>query len=154
MIPARQDEQAEKEMNIFLRSVRVLTVHHELVSQGDNSFWSFCVEYMTEGAPSGTLKTGHDKKNRVDYKAVLSPDDFAVFIKLREWRKDIAAKEAVPVYTIFTNEQLAQIARNRMDSLLLLKSVEGVGEARIKKYGQAVIELIQSISKNSSEEPE
>lgn len=154
MISARPDEQTEMELNAFLRSVRVLTVHHELISKGDNSFWSFCVEYMTAGSTSGAMKSGNDKKTRVDYKAVLTPEDFAVFVQLREWRKEIATKEAVPVYTIFTNEQLAQIVRNRTDTLAALNSLEGVGEARVKKYGQAVIELIQSIPKNSSKEPE
>ncbi|OQX16461.1 MAG: hypothetical protein BWK76_11595 [Desulfobulbaceae bacterium A2] len=36
-----------------------------------------------------------------------------MFARLREWRKARAEAEAVPVYTIFTNDQLAEIVRLR-----------------------------------------
>jgi len=39
-IPARGDSGAQEELNSFLRSHRVLTVHREFVAQGDNSFWA------------------------------------------------------------------------------------------------------------------
>ena len=49
-------------------------------------------------------------KQRVDYKEVLSPADFALFAKLRDWRKATAEQEGIPVYAVLTNEQLAAIA--------------------------------------------
>ena len=45
----------------------------------------------------------------MDYKEILKSEDFAVFARLRDLRKEIAQAEAVPVYTVFTNEQLAQL---------------------------------------------
>jgi hypothetical protein len=38
----------------------------------------------------------------VDYKEVLKPEEFEVFSRLREWRKGVAEKEGVPVYTVLT----------------------------------------------------
>ena len=43
-----------------------------------------------------------------DYKQVLKPEEFEVFSRLREWRKGVAEKEGVPVYVVFSNEQLAE----------------------------------------------
>ena len=48
----------------------------------------------------------------------------------------IAKDEAVPVYMVFTNEQLAQMVRRR-PSKADLDKIAGVGEARIQKYGDA-----------------
>ena len=44
---------------------------------------------------------------KIDYKEVLNEVDFAVFARLRDLRKVISDKEAIPAYSIFTNEQLA-----------------------------------------------
>jgi hypothetical protein len=53
----------------------------------------------------------------VDYKEVLNEADFAVFSRLRDLRKVIAEKEAVPAYAIFTNEQLAAMVTGKVDRL-------------------------------------
>ena len=144
MIPARYDTAAQDELNAFLRTVRALTVHHEFVHNGDASYWNFCVEYMTDGSgpEAGTRSAGKSGRNRIDYKETLSPEDFAVFAKLRDWRKDAAAREAVPVYTVFTNDQLAHMAWNRPDSLAALGGIDGIGDGRVKKYGRAVLAII------------
>ena len=44
-------------MNAFLRGHRVLAVKKEFVADGENSFWSFCVEYL-DGAGAGALLPG------------------------------------------------------------------------------------------------
>jgi superfamily II DNA helicase RecQ len=61
-----------------------------------------------------------------------------VFSRLREWRKGVSEKEGAPVYTIFTNEQLAQMVQKEVRSKAALKEIEGVGEARVEKYGEAI----------------
>jgi superfamily II DNA helicase RecQ len=65
-----------------------------------------------------------------------------LFAQLREWRKSEAAEIGVPVYTIFTNEQLAKIAEQKIRTKAGLQEIEGVGEAKVKKYGEAVIEIV------------
>ncbi|MDF1591101.1 MAG: HRDC domain-containing protein [Desulfobacterales bacterium] len=132
-------------MNRFLRSARVLTVHREFVDQGDNSFWCLAVEYLG-GSPEQESGKGVKKRNQIDYKEVLSPEDFALFVRLREWRKGMAANEAVPVYTIFNNEQLAAISEKKIATLADLQKLEGVGEARVRKYGEAVVKIVKQAS--------
>lgn len=108
-VPIHDSGQAEAEMNGFLRSHKVLSVDRRWVEQGSSSFWSFCVDYLESGSGGDGRSVG--QRGKVDYKEVLSAEDFAVFGRLREVRKEIAAAEAVPVYTIFTNEQLAQMVK-------------------------------------------
>ncbi len=139
-IPINAADQMESALNRFLVSKRTLTVHREFVQNGANSFWSLAVEYLSDGNV-GAEKTD---KSRVDYREVLSPDDFALYVKLRDWRKQEALKEGLALYNIFNNEQLAEIAEKRVATLSALKEIEGIGEARIKKYGKAVLALVVS----------
>ena len=146
VLPIKNLAAAEAEMNAFLRSHRVLAVKKEFVADGENSFWTFCVEYL-ESAPGvmgGSSLTGRPK---VDYKELLKPEEFEVFSRLREWRKGVAEKEGVPVYVVFSNEQLAQVVQKKVSSKAALKEIEGVGDARVEKYGDALLGLLTAPTK-------
>jgi superfamily II DNA helicase RecQ len=57
--------------------------------------------------------------------------------------KEISTKEGIPTYAVFTNEQLAEIARKRPQEMSKLKEVEGVGESRLQKYGQLFLKQVK-----------
>ena len=90
-------------------------MERHLIDQGSNSFWTICVDYSNSLSADPT-RNQNLSRNRVDYKAILPPDEFEVFSRLRELRKDIAQAEAVPVYALFSNEQLAQMVQRRCRS--------------------------------------
>jgi superfamily II DNA helicase RecQ len=144
VLPIKNLGAAEAEMNAFLRGHRVLAVKKEFVADGENSFWTFCVEYL-DGIGAGALLPGGRPK--VDYKEVLKPEEFEVFSRLRDWRKSVAEKEGVPVYTVLTNEQLAQMVQKQVKSKAGLKEIEGVGDARVEKYGDALVQLLTGPAK-------
>jgi len=139
IVPVKNIAAAEAEMNAFLRSHRVLAVKKEFVPDGENSFWTFCVEYLDSPAGGPPLA---GKGPKVDYKEVLKPEEFEVFSRLRDWRRGVAEKEGVPVYTVLTNEQLAQMVRKKVSSKAALKEIDGVGDARVEKYGDAVLQVL------------
>jgi superfamily II DNA helicase RecQ len=150
-VPIRDDGSAENELNVFLRSHRVLAIDRRWVDQGADSFWSICVDYVDAGVASDATRGRMVRGRGKDYKEILSADDFAVFAKLRELRKEMAQAEAVPVYTIFTNEQLAQMVQDRCGSKADLEKVAGVGDARIEKYGPRFLGLLTDQWKDSNE---
>jgi superfamily II DNA helicase RecQ len=82
----------------------------------------------------------------VDYKELLSASDFALFSQLRDYRKSLAESEGKPVYTFFTNEQLAAIVQKKANSKAALKSIDGIGDAKIEKYGEAILKIMQDFS--------
>lgn len=141
LLPVKNLTASEAEMNGFLRSHRVLALKKEFVSDGENSFWTFCVEYLESVASGNGLRPG-GKLPKVDYKEVLKPEEFEVFSRLRDWRKMVADQEGVPVYVVFTNEQLAEMVRKKAGTKAALKEIEGVGDARVEKYGKAVLERL------------
>ncbi|MDA8805790.1 HRDC domain-containing protein [Opitutales bacterium] len=79
----------------------------------------------------------------VDYKGVLSTEDFVTFARSREFRKEFAKTEQVPAYAIFTNEQLADIAMALPLSAHALSKIKGVGENRVEKYGTQFLTLLK-----------
>jgi superfamily II DNA helicase RecQ len=139
IVPVKNIAAAEAEMNGFLRAQRVLAVKKEFVAAGENSFWTFCVEYLDGAAGMGGLG---GRGPKVDYREVLKPEEFELFSRLRDWRKGVAEKEGVPVYAVLTNEQLAQIVQKKVNSKAGLKEIEGVGDARVEKYGEALLSVV------------
>lgn len=133
IVPVQSSESAEAELNAFLASHKVLTVDRRWVDLGANSFWAFCIDFIPAGGVSNT-RSSQVTRSRVDYKDVLTTDEFIVFSQLRQLRKDISQTEAIPVYTVFTNQQLAQIVQRRCRTKADLSRIEGIGEARMEKY--------------------
>ncbi|UCG59680.1 MAG: HRDC domain-containing protein [Phycisphaerales bacterium] len=121
------------------------------MSAGSNSFWTFCVDYLEHGSGGRDNGAGR-RRGKVDYKEILEPDEFALFARLRDLRKELAQSEAVPVYAIFTNEQLAHIVQQRASSRESLRAISGLGDARIDKYGEQVVEVTRGYWSTLNEE--
>jgi superfamily II DNA helicase RecQ len=139
-IPQRAPEEFERDLNAFLRSHRVLSIDKRWVDLGQDSYWAFCVDYVeTTASKSSSAAVGRDK---IDYREKLSPEDFAVFAQLRDLRKELSQADSIPVYMVFTNGQLAAMVENRVTSKSELALIDGVGEARVEKYGDRFLELL------------
>jgi len=139
-VPLKSPLESTDDMNRFLRCHRVLSVDKTFHSGGDNPCWTFCVEYLDAG---GTSASAPKATVKVDYKEVLSEAEFALYARLRELRKAMAEKEAVPAYAIFTNEQLAKMVTAKMTTATALESIDGVGPARVAKYGDHFLPLLK-----------
>jgi superfamily II DNA helicase RecQ len=143
-IPISSADEPTEILNAFLRSHRVIRVDRQFVDQGTSSLWLLCVEYL-DGANSADAIGRHGGvRSKTDYKEILSESDFAIFAKLRDVRKAIAQSEAVPVYTIFTNEQLAQMVISRASTRAALAKIDGLGDARLEKCGQRMLDILSS----------
>jgi ATP-dependent DNA helicase RecQ len=74
----------------------------------------------------------------------LTPEAAKVFERLREWRAGAAREQNVPAYVIFHDATLRQIATEKPSSLTGLSGVNGVGEAKLAKYGPQVLEVLSA----------
>ena len=143
-IPACGDEFLEGEFNAFLESKPVVDVRQEFVEAESGAQWCFSVRWR-DGA---VAKDGPKRaKALVDYKEILSPEDFVTFARLRDVRKELAKTEQVPAYAIFTNEQLAEIAKALPVSANALSKIEGVGESRVEQYGGQFLKVLKDEAK-------
>jgi superfamily II DNA helicase RecQ len=134
------------ELNRFLSSHRIVNVEKRLVDGERGTGWLFLVEYGGETKGAQTAASSP----RIDYREVLSEQEYALFDKLRQLRKDLAEKQGLPVYAVFTNEQLAGMVKAPARSLKDLAKLPGVGESRVKQYGEQFVTLIVSLTGNEA----
>ncbi|MDK1472604.1 DNA helicase RecQ [Streptomyces sp. 549] len=75
--------------------------------------------------------------------AVELPEELVpVFESLRTWRAATAKEQGVPAYVIFHDATLREIATAAPTSLAELGGVNGVGENKLAKYGEQILELL------------
>lgn len=140
-------------LNQFVAAHRVTAIDRHLVSSGSDSAWVFCLT-VADGPgplPASVRSDSGRSKARLDYRELLEPDAFARFARLREWRKGVATEAGQPIYSVFNNEQLAAFARADVRSLAQLREVHGVGEARVERFGQAVLEQLEALRRAPTE---
>jgi len=90
------------------------------------------------------VKTGRTRSSRTP--AAPLPDGVApIFEQLRAWRGAAAKEQGVPAYVIFHDATLREIATRRPTSLAELGQISGIGEAKLARHGQAVLDALAEI---------
>jgi superfamily II DNA helicase RecQ len=140
-IPISDNGEMQAEMNRFLSVSRVLEIEQHFFQNEKGASWCFCVRYLSS---STSTYSSSNQRQKIDYREVLNENEFAIFSKLREYRKIIAANDAVPAYAVFTDDELAGIARLPVLEVSKLIAVKGIGDKKVEKYGNQLIDLFQS----------
>lgn len=74
--------------------------------------------------------------------AELAPADQELFEKLRAWRAGEAREQGVPAYIVFGDATLRAVATQRPTSLAQAGGITGIGEAKLQKYGEALLAVV------------
>ena len=92
---------------------------------------------LTEKQKAKKEKSG--KKSKV----VLDNDlDQSLYENLRTARQLMAKKRRVPAYVIFNDKTLIELAQERPQSFEEMLGISGIGEAKLKKFGQTLLDVI------------
>jgi ATP-dependent DNA helicase RecQ len=89
-------------------------------------------QQLTIAVPPPRRKT---RKQRIAAEEAADP----VFAALRAARREIAAESGVPPYVVFHDSTLREIAARRPKDLDELAQVQGVGAAKLERYGPAML---------------
>lgn len=125
--------------------VQAFTKDKEIVSIKDYFFLKNEVPYLTlmiqyawipNGFSSEKFQTRQD-----EWKSMLNEADLGLYDLLRNWRLKRSQKEGVPPYVLFSNVQFAKIVKSRPQSLTDLAKIDGVGQAKVDKYGNEILEI-------------
>jgi len=87
------------------------------------------------------LAVSRKKTRRVP--TAVAESDRALFGALRQCRKQLADEQNLPAYVIFHDDTLIQMAELRPRSPDELLRVNGVGAAKLKRYGELFLEVIR-----------
>jgi ATP-dependent DNA helicase RecQ len=74
--------------------------------------------------------------------ASLPADAAAAFERLRAWRAAAAKEQGVPAYVIFHDATLREVATTSPSSLAELSKVGGIGETKLARYGQQLLDAL------------
>jgi ATP-dependent DNA helicase RecQ len=96
------------------------------------------------GSPgSGSSGSGRARRGTPAVAASeLGPEAEAVFERLRAWRTGVAKELGMPPYVIFHDATLRQIAAAPPATLAGLAAVNGVGETKLARYGQQILDVL------------
>jgi len=83
------------------------------------------------------VRTKGRKKEEVEY-------THALFAILRQKRKEMADEAGVPPYVIFSDRTLTEMAAYYPQSSESLLNIAGVGQVKLKQYGDAFLDVIKS----------
>ncbi len=86
------------------------------------------------------------RKKRSREAVAISPADQPLFEALRAWRAGEAKAQHVPPYVIFHDRTLIEIAAAKPGSRAALARLNGVGEAKLAHYGDAVLQVVAGFS--------
>ncbi|MGW6740293.1 DNA helicase RecQ [Streptomyces sp. NPDC055025] len=88
--------------------------------------------------PARAEKTAKNRAAPVD----LPEEAVPVFESLRAWRAATAKEQGVPAYVVFHDATLREIATLAPSTLAELGTVNGVGENKLAKYGEQILETL------------
>ena len=75
----------------------------------------------------------------------LTAEAEPVFERLRTWRTSVAKELSVPPYVIFHDSTLRLIAASPPSTLNELRQINGVGDTKLEKYGQAILDVLADV---------
>jgi len=133
-IPIGDSGTALEEMNRFLKGNKILEVQNQLISNENGAYWCFCVRYIEKA-----FIPADESKAKVDYKQILDEATFQKFSKLREIRKKVAAEEGLPAFAVFTDEELAGLAKLETITPQSMLTIKGIGDKKVERFAKHFI---------------
>ena len=147
--PHRLADDVEEERRLFHVAVTRASRHATIVTGAHPS--PFVAELTTEPSATRTVSSHRPEPvaprarssstSSADPAADLDEAGQRRFAALRDLRNEL--RDGKPAYVVFDNKTLASIARQAPTTLSDLGRISGVGPAKLERYGEAVIALMQ-----------
>jgi ATP-dependent DNA helicase RecQ len=138
-----------------LKQVEWRSLFRQLIAQGylDIDVENYGALFLTEKARPllrGEVelklrKVRHTGKNKADKEtdsSKLNIADEILWEALRKHRLELAEEQGVPPYVIFHDATLLLMIKNRPDTLQAMQTISGVGEQKLKRYGQSFLAIL------------
>lgn len=130
-----------EEMNLFLRSHKIIKLTQGFVSNSDNPGFHILIEYAENA------KTDQNKNKRVDYRAMLEDDgQKKVFDAMRKFRAELCKKDKlVGAYMICKDEHLFEMAKNPSITLEEILAFPHSANIKLEEYGKILFDELAKI---------
>ncbi len=96
-----------------------------------------------------TFQTRKDRRTALTKDAGLQAADEILLQKLKQLRLELAKAQGVPAFVIFADKSLIDMARKKPASLAAFADIEGVGRAKLARFGHVFVRLIKSVHESA-----
>ncbi len=132
----------DREMTEFLADKQVLSVHEHFLVHEHTPIWLILVTYREEPRPG---ERDYRSERRRDWGALLADDERPVYDAVRRWRNERAKREGRPPYLLLTNHHVFDVVRARPETSGALLGIEGIGEAKVRDFGDELPALLREL---------
>lgn len=122
----------DEDLTKFLLNKRVKDLRPEFFQVNGNAYWTVFVDCESVAGPEKGDTDGLDQAQRL------------LMQRFREWRKEKAEKEGVPVFIIATNKQFVDVIKRAPGNLAALREINGFGKKKVDRYGKEVVDIVKS----------
>lgn len=122
-------------LTYYKDSQRIRTCGHCDVCDPASSRKILKPEVMQNSKPMGAPKPKTRRKSESATDVVLNPEQELRFQALKAWRKQKAIELDTPAFVVFSDRTLRALAVANPQSLEELKSVHGIGDSKLEKFG-------------------
>jgi ATP-dependent DNA helicase RecQ len=91
---------------------------------------------------SNTERSDRSSKKSKAMATLTSEADQSLYENLKAARSALAKAQKVPAYVIFHDKTLIELARHKPDTLEAMLDINGIGEAKLERYGQPLLDVI------------
>lgn len=135
------------------RQVRICGHFGENLKTGSCGHCDRCAPLLEWMAVEVAASKGRRSKARVS--APRGEQSVAAFVEqrfdgenelieyLRQWRRDVAREKGTPAFVVLHDTTLENLARAVPESLEALQRVSGIGEAKVKTYGEQILAALK-----------
>jgi len=120
----------------------VISIHDHFFIKDDTPYLAVVACYRAASLPPAATSEKPARTRDESWRDLLTEADWPLFNTLRGWRSEQAKKEGIPPYVISNNRQLAEVVKARPETLAGLGQIDGIGEAKLKKYGKELLALL------------
>lgn len=103
----------------------------------------FPIIYISEKGREVLLGKQKVFRRKVNVQEIVRKENHPLFEHLRNVRKEIALKENVPPFVVFSDKTLYDMCKKLPKNEEEFLEVSGVGENKLEKYGEAFLSAIQ-----------
>jgi superfamily II DNA helicase RecQ len=126
----------------FAEGRDITGVHQHMIVRDGRPFWCILITYV-DPKPAASRQAARERRKHP--KDDLPPEKHALYEGIRQWRNARAQRDGRPAYVLFSNQEIAEIARLAPASKSDLISIPGIGDAKARDYGDEVLEIVARV---------
>ena len=127
-----------------LKAREVFAIREHFFVRNETPYLAVVVTYGPRPTPESAVAGKRIPGRNADAlrRPAVAEADLPLWNAARDWRAERAQRDGVPPYVICTNRQLAAMVERRPRSMSALGAIEGIGKAKLERYGQELLALL------------